>query len=107
MSSFSDEKRRIARAAAALVRNGDTVALSGGTTTTEVMRSLKVVKGITIITNTVNVAMELSNHKDIEVGCDWWESARELVHSCGATRHTSCRNAFCRHNVHRSRWNQR
>jgi DeoR family transcriptional regulator of aga operon len=67
VSSFSDEKRRIARAAAALVHNGDTVALSGGTTTTEVMRSLKVVKGITIITNTVNVAMELSNHKDIEV----------------------------------------
>jgi len=32
-----------------------------------VVRSLKVLSGISIITNTVNVAMELSNRKDIEV----------------------------------------
>ena len=44
-----------------------TIALSGGTTTTEVVRSLKLLSGITIITNTVNVAMELSTRKDIEV----------------------------------------
>ena len=67
VSSFADEKRRIARTAAALVQTGQTVALSGGTTTTEVVRSLKVLTGISIITNTVNVAMELSNRKDIEV----------------------------------------
>ena len=67
VSSFADEKRRIASAAAQLVRTGNTVALSGGTTTTEVVRSLKLLSGITIITNTVNVAMELSNRKDIEV----------------------------------------
>ena len=67
ISSFADEKRRIARTAAALVQTGQTVALSGGTTTTEVVRSLKVLTGISIITNTVNVAMELSNRKDIEV----------------------------------------
>jgi len=67
VSSFGDEKRRIARAAAQLVQTGHTVALSGGTTTTEVVRSLKMMTGISIITNTVNVAMELSNRKDIEV----------------------------------------
>ena len=42
-------------------------ALTGGTTTTEVVRSLKVRSDISIITNTVNMAMELSNRKDIEV----------------------------------------
>jgi DeoR/GlpR family transcriptional regulator of sugar metabolism len=67
VSSFADEKRRIARAAAQMVQPGQTVALTGGTTTTEVVRSLKVLSGISIITNTVNVAMELSNRKDIEV----------------------------------------
>jgi DeoR/GlpR family transcriptional regulator of sugar metabolism len=67
VSSFANEKRRIALAAASLVSTGQTVALSGGTTTTEVVRCLKVLTGISIITNTVNVAMELSNHKDIEV----------------------------------------
>jgi DeoR/GlpR family transcriptional regulator of sugar metabolism len=67
LSSFADEKRRIARAAADLVQPGETIAVSGGTTTTEVVRSLKALKGISIITNTVNVAMELSSYKDIEV----------------------------------------
>src|ERR1700746_3637580 len=67
VSSFAEEKRRIALAAAKLVNTGQTIALTGGTTTTEVVRSLKVLSGISIITNTVNVAMELSNRKDIEV----------------------------------------
>jgi DeoR family transcriptional regulator of aga operon len=67
VESFAEEKRRIARAAADLVHTGDTIALSGGTTTTEVVRYLKLLTGITIITNTVNVAMELSPCKDIEV----------------------------------------
>lgn len=67
IASFAEEKRRIARAAAALVQSGQTIALSGGTTTTEVVRSLKVLSDISIITNTVNVAMELSNRRDIEV----------------------------------------
>jgi DeoR family transcriptional regulator of aga operon len=67
ISSFAEEKRRIARTAASLIQTGQTVALSGGTTTTEVVRSLKVLSGISIITNTVNVAMELSNRKDIDV----------------------------------------
>lgn len=67
VGSFAEEKRRIARAAADLVQRGNTIALSGGTTTTEVVRYLKPLSGITIITNTVNVAMELSSCKDIGV----------------------------------------
>jgi DeoR family transcriptional regulator of aga operon len=67
VNSFAEEKRRIAQAAASLVGTGQTVALSGGTTTTEVVRCLRVLTDISIITNTVNVAMELSNRKDIEV----------------------------------------
>ena len=67
VSSFAEEKRRIGLAASKLVSTGQTVALTGGTTTTEVVRSLKVLSDISVITNTVNVAMELSNRKDIEV----------------------------------------
>src|ERR1700745_2416238 len=67
VSSFAEEKRRIGLAAAKLVSKGQMIALTGGTTTTEVVRSLKVLSDISIITNTVNVAMELSNRKDIEV----------------------------------------
>ena len=67
VESFAEEKRRIALSAASLVHTGDTVALSGGTTTTEVVRYLKLLSGITILTNTVNVAMELSSCKGIDV----------------------------------------
>lgn len=67
IASFAEEKRRIARTAATMVHTGQVVALSGGTTTTEIVRSLKILSGISIITNTVNVAMELSNRKDIDV----------------------------------------
>src|ERR1700739_3448590 len=67
VSSFADEKRRIGLAASKLISTGQTISLTGGTTTIEVVRSLKVLSDISIITNTVNVAMELSNRKDIEV----------------------------------------
>ncbi|MFZ0745347.1 MAG: DeoR/GlpR family DNA-binding transcription regulator, partial [Terracidiphilus sp.] len=67
VGSFADEKRRIALAASEQISPGDTIALTAGTTTTEVVRSLHALGGITVVTNTVNVAMELSNRKDIHV----------------------------------------
>jgi DeoR family transcriptional regulator of aga operon len=67
VEKFADEKRRIARAAAALVGAGETVALTPGTTTTEVVRSLPQNYNITVVTNTVNIAMELSKRKDLNV----------------------------------------
>lgn len=67
MDSFAEEKRRIARAAAELVAPGNTIAITAGTTTTEVIRNLPTVGGITVVTNTVNVAMELSKRKDLYV----------------------------------------
>jgi DeoR family transcriptional regulator of aga operon len=64
---FADEKRRIGRAAAALIKEGETVALTPGTTTTEVIRGLPPNRKITVVTSTVNVAMELSKRKDLDV----------------------------------------
>ncbi len=67
VEKFADEKRRIARAAAALVGAGETIALTPGTTTTEVVRCLPINCNITVVTNTVNIAMELSKRKDLNV----------------------------------------
>ena len=67
VEQHAEEKRRIAMAAAELVEDGDTVAVTAGTTTTQVTRSLPLQKKITIVTNTVNVAMELSNRPDISI----------------------------------------
>jgi len=55
-----EEKRRIGLAAAALVRDGETIFLNSGTTTTQVMQSLLArqdLRDITVITNSVPVAL--------------------------------------------------
>lgn len=64
---FAQEKRRIGRAAANLIERGETIALTPGTTTTEVIRGLPLNHEITVVTNTVNVAMELSKRKDLKI----------------------------------------
>ncbi len=56
-----EEKRRIAHAAAELVTDGVvSVALSGGTTTTEVARVLATRSGLKVVTNAINIAAELA-----------------------------------------------
>lgn len=64
---LAEEKRRIGRAAAALIKEGEIIALTPGTTTTEVIRGIPLNHRITVVTSTVNVAMELSKRKDLEV----------------------------------------
>src|SRR5215469_1604566 len=64
---FADEKRKIGRAAATLIKEGEIIALTPGTTTTEVIRGIPMNHRITVVTSTVNVAMELSKRKDLEV----------------------------------------
>jgi DeoR family fructose operon transcriptional repressor len=53
-----DEKRRIGAAAAALVQPGDTLFVNSGTTTTEIVRHLHHLAGLTLITNNVRAALE-------------------------------------------------
>jgi DeoR family transcriptional regulator of aga operon len=54
------EKLRIAKAAAGMVQEGQVVILDSGTTTTSIARGLREFKNLTIITNAVNIAAELS-----------------------------------------------
>ena len=63
----SDEKRRIARAAAELVADGSSVGLTGGTTTTEVARVLAPRKDLTVVTNALNIAVELAVRPDLKL----------------------------------------
>jgi DeoR family transcriptional regulator of aga operon len=66
-SRFAEEKRRIGMAAAELVREHETIALTAGTTTTQVARCIRHRSGINVITNAVNIGMELSNQPGINV----------------------------------------
>jgi DeoR family transcriptional regulator, aga operon transcriptional repressor len=54
------EKRRIAQAAAALVSEGAVVGMTGGTTATELARALADRHGITVVTNALNIAADLT-----------------------------------------------
>jgi DeoR family transcriptional regulator of aga operon len=64
---LSAEKRRIGAAAAALVRDGQTIAIAPGTTAAQIARSLQSRARLTIVTNALNVAMDLSRRNDVSV----------------------------------------
>jgi DeoR family transcriptional regulator of aga operon len=80
---FATEKQRIARAAASLVQENETIGLSAGTTTTLVARQLLHRKNISVITNAVNIGMELSSstrlHTTLTGGTLQWAGAFSLV----------------------------
>ena len=59
------EKRRIGRAAASLVEDGAVVGLTGGSTATELARALADRRGITVVTNAINIAAELATRPQI------------------------------------------
>lgn len=80
---FAAEKQRIAHAAAALVKEHDTIGLSAGTTTTLLAKQLQHRRNIHVITNAVNIGMELSSttsvHTTLTGGIMQWAGAFSLV----------------------------
>lgn len=54
-----EEKRRIGALAAELVKDGETIILDAGTTTTEIAQRLVSRKNLTVITNALNIAIIL------------------------------------------------
>lgn len=61
-----DEKRKLVKEAAKLISEGDTIILDSGSTTSLLAKEIKLLKGVTVITNAMNIASDLV-HTDIEV----------------------------------------
>lgn len=61
------QKINIGKAAAKLVSDGDIIILDSGTTTMQVARHLRDHKGVTVITNSLNVASALGVNPDLTV----------------------------------------
>ena len=61
------EKKRIAAAAASIVRDGAAIGLTGGTTTTEVARALVDRAHLTVVTNALNIAAELAIRPNLKL----------------------------------------
>jgi len=62
-----EEKKAIGRKCSELIEDGDTIILDLGTTTLEVAKNLIHKKDLTIITNSLNIAMELVKVQDFRV----------------------------------------
>lgn len=60
-------KERIGEAAALLISDGDAVILDAGTTTLEIARRLKDRENLRVLTNGLDIAMELSHAPGVEV----------------------------------------
>lgn len=62
-----DEKIKIAAKAAEMVKDGDSIIVDIGTTTLEMAKFLKGKKNLTVITNSMKIAMELMDEKEITI----------------------------------------
>lgn len=63
----TDEKRRIGQAAAALVQPGQVVILDGGTTAVQIARHFPAELRVTVVTHSPTIALELVDHRAIDV----------------------------------------
>lgn len=62
-----DKKEIIGKMAADLIETGDIIILDSGSTTTEIAKNLVGRKGITVITNALNIALLLGAEQGIEI----------------------------------------
>ncbi|WP_090992406.1 DeoR/GlpR family DNA-binding transcription regulator [Pedobacter insulae] len=63
----SDQKKRIAKAAMALIGSSDSISIGSGTTVFELARCLFPANHLTVITPALKVGLELSNRPNVEV----------------------------------------
>jgi DeoR family fructose operon transcriptional repressor len=64
---FRLQKEAIARAAAKMIKDGDTILLDSGSTTYFLAKELKTFQRLTVVTNSIMVAQQLANQKEIEL----------------------------------------
>lgn len=62
-----EEKRRIAREALKLIRDGDSIVLDTGTTTYELARLLHERREVTVVTNDLKIALLLEQYQSVHV----------------------------------------
>lgn len=78
---YTEEKIRIGRKAASLIRPGESIFLDGGTTTLQIARFLPAGLNVTVVTNALNVAAELAGKQipTIMTGGTLLEATHSLV----------------------------
>lgn len=67
MQTMSDCKKRIARTAAQLIRNGDSIFVGSGSTTAYLIPYLTHYRDLTVVTNALNIATDLTSADNLTV----------------------------------------
>lgn len=68
-TALIEQKQRIGQEAAKLVQDGQVIILDSGTTTLEIAKEIKNLKDLTVVTNDLKIALELSETTDFQVFC--------------------------------------
>jgi len=82
---YLDEKRRIGLVAAGLVHPGDTIILDAGTTVMEMAKVLVDINPLTVVTNALNVAMQMGASRSANVVLVGGSLNRDTISVIGPT----------------------
>ena len=91
----SEEKKRIGRAAAQFILDGETIILDSGTTTMEIVRNLPKTISLTVISNALNIANQLSEHPDVNLIIPGGLLRKKSLSLVGSAAEESFRNFYC------------
>lgn len=89
------EKLRIGKAAAGLIKSGDTIILDSGTTTLEINNHLAGIESLTVITNALNIANKLVEHEHVNVIVPGGFLRKNSLSLVGNPAEESFKNYFC------------
>jgi DeoR family transcriptional regulator of aga operon len=92
---YFEEKRRIGKAAAELIEEGDTIILDSGSTTMEITKHLSRFTHLTIISNAVNIAVALAEMKNTNVIIPGGILRRNSLSLVGSAAEENFQNYFC------------
>lgn len=89
------EKKEIGKKAVELIEEGNTIILDSGSTTFEVAKNLGRFEDLTVITNAINVANYLVEHKNINVIVPGGTLRKNSLSLVGILAEKGFRNYFC------------
>jgi DeoR family transcriptional regulator of aga operon len=95
LKKHQKEKQAIGKAAAALINEGETILLDSGTTTMEVARQLKNFSELTVITNALNIAIELTQYPQIKLIIPGGFLRDKSLSLVGPISENSIKNYYC------------
>jgi len=88
-------EKRIGKAAAELIEEGETVILDSGTTTMEIARNLSKLANLTVITNALNIAVQLAKHQNVDVIIPGGYLRKSSLSLFGSSREGCFKSFFC------------